>query len=93
MRILMDEERLTWDEAWDIVTRTVSYTNHTILPEALEKLAIATFKRLLPRIYDIIDEINRRWRDGFDTSQPGWQDRLRKTSVLWDGEVRMPISP
>ena len=89
MRVLMDEERLTWDEAWDIVTRTISYTNHTILPEALEKWPIATFKKLLPRVYDIIDEINRRWRDGFDTTQDGWQERLRKTSVLWDGEVRM----
>ena len=89
MRILMDEEKLTWEEAWDIVTKTISYTNHTILPEALEKWPIATFSKLLPRIYDIIDEINRRWRDSFDTSQEGWQERLRKTSVLWDGEVRM----
>ena len=89
MRILMDEERLTWEEAWDITTRTISYTNHTILPEALEKWPISTFSKLLPRIYAIIDEINRRWRDNFDTTQPDWQERLRKTSVLWDGEVRM----
>ena len=89
MRILMDEEGLPWDEAWDIVTRTVSYTNHTILPEALEKWPISTFSSLLPRIYQIIDEINRRWREGFDMSQPESAERLRATAVLWDGEVRM----
>ncbi len=89
MRVLMDEEGLPWDEAWDIVTRTVSYTNHTILPEALEKWPISTFSTLLPRIYQIIDEINRRWREGFDTTQPEAAERLRATSVLWDGEVRM----
>lgn len=89
MRILMDEKGLPWDEAWDIVTRTVSYTNHTILPEALEKWPISTFSSLLPRIYQIIDEINRRWREGFDMSQPESAERLRATAVLWDGEVRM----
>lgn len=89
MRVLMDEEGLPWDEAWDIVTRTVSYTNHTILPEALEKWPISTFSTLLPRIYQIIDEINRRWREGFDMTQPEAAERLRATSVLWDGEVRM----
>ncbi|MDY4042087.1 MAG: glycogen/starch/alpha-glucan phosphorylase [Collinsella sp.] len=89
MRVLMDEEGLPWDEAWDIVTRTVSFTNHTILPEALERWPIGTFSRLLPRVYQIIEEISRRWREGFDTSAPGWQDRLRATAVLWDGEVRM----
>ena len=89
MRVLIDEEGLEWDEAWDIVTRTVSYTNHTILPEALEKWPISTFSKLLPRLYQIIDEINRRWRDGFDRSRPDWQDLLRETAVLWDGVVRM----
>lgn len=89
MRILMDEEGLTWDAAWDIVTKTVSYTNHTILPEALEKWPISTFSTLLPRVYQIIDEINRRWREGFDMSTPESADRLRATAVLWDGEVRM----
>ena len=89
MRILMDEEGLPWDEAWDIVTHTVSYTNHTILPEALEKWPISTFSSLLPRIYQIIDEINRRWREGFDMSRPESAERLRATAVLWDGEVRM----
>lgn len=89
MRILMDEKGLSWDGAWDIVTNTVSYTNHTILPEALEKWPISTFSVLLPRVYQIIDEINRRWREGFDMSQPESAERLRATAVLWDGEVRM----
>ena len=89
MRILMDEKGLSWDEAWDIVTSTVSFTNHTILPEALEKWPISTFSVLLPRVYQIIDEINRRWREGFDMSQPESAERLRATAVLWDGEVRM----
>lgn len=89
MRILMDEECLTWDDAWKIVTNTVSYTNHTILPEALEKWPISTFSTLLPRVYQIIDEINRRWRESFDMSKPESAERLRATAVLWDGEVRM----
>lgn len=89
MRILMDEECLTWDDAWEIVTNTVSYTNHTILPEALEKWPISTFSTLLPRVYQIIDEINRRWRESFDMSKPESAERLRATAVLWDGEVRM----
>lgn len=89
MRILMDEEGLTWDDAWEIVTNTVSYTNHTILPEALEKWPISTFSTLLPRVYQIIDEINRRWRESFDMSKPESAERLRATAVLWDGEVRM----
>ena len=89
MRVLMDEKGLEWNEAWEIVTQVVSYTNHTILPEALEKWSIGTFSTLLPRVYMIIDEINRRWRESFDTNVEGWQDRLRQTSVLWDGEVRM----
>ena len=89
MRILMDEKGLGWDEAWNIVTNTVSYTNHTILPEALEKWPISTFSALLPRVCQIIDEINRRWREGFDMSQPESAERLRATAVLWDGEVRM----
>ena len=89
MRVLIDEEGLEWDEAWDITTKTISYTNHTILPEALEKWPIDTFSKLLPRLYMIIEEISRRWRDGFDRSAPDWQDRLRQTAVLWDGQVRM----
>ncbi len=89
MRVLVDEENLEWDEAWDITTKTISYTNHTILPEALEKWPISTFSKLLPRVYQIIDEISRRYNAAFDRSQDGWQDRLRQTAILWDGEVRM----
>ena len=89
MRVLMDEEKLTWEEAWDITTKTVSYTNHTILPEALEKWPIPTFSTLLPRIYQIIEEISRRWREQFTPAMDNWQERLRNTAVLWDGEVRM----
>lgn len=89
MRILIDEKKLEWDDAWSIVTQVVSYTNHTILPEALEKWPIGTFSKLLPRVYQIIDEISRRWHESFDTTQEGWQERLRQTAILWDGEIRM----
>ena len=89
MRILIDEKKLEWDDAWNIVTQVVSYTNHTILPEALEKWPIGTFSKLLPRAYQIIDEISRRWHESFDTTQEGWQERLRQTAILWDGEIRM----
>ena len=89
MRILIDEKKLEWDDAWNIVTQVVSYTNHTILPEALEKWPIGTFSKLLPRVYQIIDEISRRWHESFDTTQEGWQERLRQTAILWDGEIHM----
>lgn len=89
MRILIDEKKLEWDDAWNIVTQVVSYTNHTILPEALEKWPIGTFSKLLPRVYQIIDEISRRWHEAFDTTKEGWQERLRQTAILWDGEIRM----
>ncbi|MDN0064108.1 glycogen/starch/alpha-glucan phosphorylase [Collinsella ihumii] len=89
MRLLMDEEGLDWDTAWDIVTRSVSYTNHTVLPEALEKWPIDTFRRLLPRVYMIIDEINRRFMESFPRDVDNWQDKLRNTAILWDGQVRM----
>ena len=89
MRILIDEKKLEWDDAWNIVTQVVSNTNHTILPEALEKWPIGTFSKLLPRVYQIIDEISRRWHESFDTTQEGWQERLRQTAILWDGEIRM----
>lgn len=89
MRILIDEKKLEWDDAWIIVTQVVSYTNHTILPEALEKWPIGTFSKLLPRVYQIIDEISRRWHESFDTTKEGWQERLRQTAILWDGEIRM----
>ena len=89
IRILIDEKKLEWDEAWDIVTKVISYTNHTILPEALEKWPIGMFSTLLPRVYQIIEEISRRWHASFDTNRDNWQDLLRNTAVLWDGEVRM----
>ena len=89
MRVLMDGEGLTWEEAWDITCRTVSYTNHTVMPEALEKWPVALLQSLLPRVYQIIEEIDRRWRDEFDTSLPGWHDRWTATAVLSGGDVRM----
>ena len=89
MRILLDEEELEWDEAWDITRRTCSYTNHTIMPEALEKWSIDLMRSLLPRVYQIIEEIDRRYCAGFDRTQTGWQERLRNTAILWDGQVHM----
>ncbi|MGI6020536.1 MAG: glycogen/starch/alpha-glucan phosphorylase [Lachnospiraceae bacterium] len=88
MRILVDEEMLEWDEAWDITTRTISFTNHTVLPEALERWPIGEFQALLPRIYMFIEEINRRWQDSLKEA-PNWHEIARETSALWDGEVKM----
>ena len=89
MRLLVDEEGLDWDAAWDITTRTISYTNHTVLPEALEKWPIETFRRLLPRLYMYVDEINRRYVESFPRDIDNWQEKLRNTAILWDGQVRM----
>ena len=89
MRLFMDGEGLDWETAWDLVTRSVSYTNHTVLPEALEKWPIDTFRRLLPRVYMIIDEINRRYMESFPRDIEGWQEKMRNTAILWDGQVRM----
>ncbi|MCQ4638317.1 glycogen/starch/alpha-glucan phosphorylase [Anaerovorax odorimutans] len=89
MRLLLDQENLEWDDAWDIVTKTISFTNHTIMPEALEKWPIGLMQQLLPRVYMIIEEIDRRYRESFDRSLPGWQERLSSSAVLWDGQVRM----
>ncbi len=89
MRLLIDEEALSWEEAWEITCKTISYTNHTIMPEALEKWSIDLMRSLLPRIYQIIEEIDRRYCAAFDRSQPDWQERLRNTAILWDGQVRM----
>lgn len=89
MRVLMDEEGLDWDRAWSITCRTISYTNHTVMPEALEKWPVGLMQSLLPRIYQIIEEIDRRWRLSFDQSVPGWHDRQVSTAVLWDGRARM----
>ncbi len=87
MRVLMDDLGLGWDEAWEITTNTISYTNHTILPEALETWSIDLVRRLLPRIYMIIEESDRRFRESL--KWPGWHDHLRSTAVLWDDRVRM----
>ncbi len=89
MRVLVDNEGLTWDQAWDIAVNTVSYTNHTILPEALEKWPIDMFRRILPRVYDFIEEIDRRYRESFPRNFGNWQEMLKNTAILWDGQVRM----
>lgn len=89
MRILVDEEHLDWDTAWDITTRTISFTNHTVMPEALEKWPIDTFRRLLPRLYMYVDEINRRYLDELGSRTDDWQKVGSETAVLWDGQVRM----
>lgn len=93
MRLLMDEEGLEWDEAWDITTHTIAYTNHTVLPEALEKWPIDMMQTILPRVYMIIEEIDRRFKESFDKSQPDWQRRHQATAILWDGQVKMPTCP
>ena len=89
MRILMDEEGLGWDEAWEVTTKTCAYTNHTIMAEALEKWPIELFSRLLPRIYQIIEEINRRFVDEIKAKYPGNQEKIRKMAVIYDGQVKM----
>ena len=89
MRILLDEEGLTWEEAWDITTKTCAYTNHTIMSEALEKWPIDLFSRLLPRIYQIVEEINRRFVNEIQARYPGDQEKIRQMAVVYDGQVRM----
>ena len=89
MRILMDEEGLGWDEAWEVTTKTCAYTNHTIMAEALEKWPIELFSRLLPRIYQIIEEINRRFVDEIKAKYPGNQEKIRKMAIIYDGQVKM----
>lgn len=89
MRILMDEEGLTWDEAWDVTTKTCAYTNHTIMAEALEKWPIELFSRLLPRIYQIVEEINRRFVLEIQARYPGNHEKIRKMAVVYDGQVKM----
>ena len=89
MRILLDEEGLTWDEAWDITTKTCAYTNHTIMAEALEKWPIEIFSRLLPRIYQIVEEINRRFLIEVDKKYPGNQYKKDKMAIIHDGQVKM----
>ena len=89
MRILLDEEGLEWDEAWAITTKTCAYTNHTIMAEALEKWPIEIFSRLLPRIYQIVEEINRRFLAELDRRYPGDIQRKDRMAIIHDGEVRM----
>ena len=89
MRILVDEEGLEWDEAWDVTRKTCAYTNHTIMAEALEKWPIELFSRLLPRVYQIIEEINRRFVIEIQQAYPGNQDKIRSMAILYDGQVRM----
>ena len=89
MRILVDEEGLGWDEAWEITTHCVAYTNHTIMAEALEKWPIEIFQRLLPRVYQIIEEINRRFVNDIYAKYPGNDEKVRKMAILYDGQVKM----
>ena len=89
MRILLDEEKLEWDDAWDITMRTISFTNHTVLPEALEKWDISLFQELLPRVYMIVEEIDRRFRETMGKMGITNAAVLKQTCILWDGVVRM----
>ena len=89
MRILMDEEGLEWDEAWDVTTKTCAYTNHTIMAEALERWPIELFSRLLPRIYQIVEEINRRFVNQIQEQYPGNYEKVKKMAIIMDGQVKM----
>ncbi|WMC94067.1 glycogen/starch/alpha-glucan phosphorylase [Kineothrix sp. MB12-C1] len=89
MRILMDEHYLSWEEAWEVTTKTCAYTNHTIMSEALEKWPIELFSRLLPRVYQIVEEINRRFIIQIERAYPGNQDKVRKMAIIYDGQVKM----
>ena len=89
MRILMDEYYLSWDEAWDITNRCCAYTNHTIMAEALEKWPIELFSRLLPRVYQIVEEINRRFVAQIEQRYPNNYDKIRKMAIVMDGQIRM----
>ena len=89
MRVLMDENGLSWDEAWEVTTKTCAYTNHTIMAEALEKWPIELFSRLLPRIYQIVEEINRRFCQEIERKYPGNHEKVRKMAIIQDGQVKM----
>ena len=89
MRILLDEEGLEWDEAWAITTKCCAYTNHTIMAEALEKWPVDLFMRLLPRIYQIVEEINRRFLIEIEDRYPNQYDKIRNMAILYEGQVRM----
>ena len=89
MRILMDEEGLGWDEAWEVTRKSVAYTNHTIMSEALEKWPIELFSRPLPRVYQIIEEINRRFILEIQAKYPGNYEKIKKMAIIYDGQVKM----
>ena len=93
MRLLVDEKGLDFDLAYKVAKETISFTNHTVMPEALEKWPINTFRALLPRLYMFIDEIDRRYRENLSQhlspNEGNWTDVLRNTAILWDGQVRM----
>ena len=89
MRLLLDVYDLSWDEAWEVTTKATAYTNHTIMAEALEKWPIELFSKLLPRCYQIIEEINRRFVNEIQNKYPGNQDKLKKMAIVYDGQVRM----
>jgi len=89
MRLLMDEEGLEWDEAWEVTTKTCAYTNHTIMSEALEKWPIDLFKRLLPRVYQIVEEIDHRFVAAIREKYPNNEEKVRKMAILYDGQVKM----
>ena len=89
MRLLIDQEGLNWDEAWDVTTKTCAYTNHTIMAEALEKWPIDLFSKLLPRIYQIVQEIDRRFLIKVREMYPGDENKVKKMAILMDGQVRM----
>ena len=89
MRILLDEYNLEWDDAWDLTSRTCAYTNHTIMSEALEKWPLELFSRLLPRIYQITEEINRRFIAEIQNRYPGNNEKISKMAIVYDGQVKM----
>jgi starch phosphorylase len=88
VRILLDDAGLAWDQAWEITERTLAYTNHTLLPEALEKWPLAWFEMLLPRHLEIIFEINRRFLDAVRACFPGDEERIGRMSLIEDGAQR-----
>ncbi len=89
MRVLVDDYCLEWDDAWSITTRVCAYTNHTIMSEALEKWSIELFSRLLPRVYQIVEEINRKFVNDIYRMYPGSQEKVRKMAIIYDGQVKM----
>lgn len=89
MRLLLDEEGLEWDQAWEVTTKTCAYTNHTIMAEALEKWPIEIFSRLLPRIYQIVEEINRRFEIEIRNRFPGDEGKVARMGIIRDGQVKM----